>query len=124
MQTITKIKSLIIISAGVFLSLPAQAYAASSCKKIISQEGLEKCVEQNKIVADLRLIINALSIGVGIIIVTIIILGGIQYMVAGDNPNAVSAAKQRIINALIALLAYILIFAFLQWLVPGGVFRG
>jgi hypothetical protein len=51
-----------------------------------------------------------------------IIVGGIQYMTAGDNAQAVGAAKQRIINALIALFAYLLAFGFLQWLVPGGVF--
>jgi hypothetical protein len=60
--------------------------------------------------------------GVGVVVVGVIILGGIQYTMAGDNPQAVTAAKQRIINGLIALAAFLLMFAFLEWLIPGGIF--
>lgn len=76
----------------------------------------------NPIVKDINLVVNFLSIGVGVVVIAMIIIGGIQYSIAGDNPQAVSAAKQRIINALIALVAYLFIFSFLQWLIPGGVF--
>ncbi|HEY5550162.1 MAG TPA: hypothetical protein VIK37_03145 [Candidatus Saccharimonadales bacterium] len=76
----------------------------------------------NPIVQDIQVVVNFLSAGVGIVVVGVIILGGIQYSLAGDNPQAVGAAKQRIINGLIALLAFLLTFAFVQWLVPGGVF--
>jgi uncharacterized membrane protein len=73
-------------------------------------------------VHDIQIIVNFLSAGVGIVVVAVIILGGIQYSMAGDNPQAVGSAKQRIINGLIALVAFLFIFAFLQWLIPGGVF--
>lgn len=76
----------------------------------------------NPIVIDIQLVVDFLSVGVGIIVVGVIILGGIQYTIAGDNPQAVTAAKQRIINGLIALVAFIFTFAFLQWVVPGGIF--
>jgi len=76
----------------------------------------------NPIVQDINVVINFLSIGVGVIVIIMIILGGIQYSMAGDNPQAVSAAKQRIMNALLALVVYIFMFAFLQWLIPGGIF--
>lgn len=79
-------------------------------------------LSNNPIIKDLNIVLNFLSAGVGIVIVGMIILGGIQYSAAGDNAQAVAAAKQRIINALIALAAYLLMFAFLQWLIPGGVF--
>lgn len=59
---------------------------------------------------------------VGIVIVIMITLGGIQYAAAGPDPGAVVAARKRIINALIALALYIFMFSFLQWLVPGGIF--
>lgn len=59
---------------------------------------------------------------VGIVIVVMIAIGGIQYAAAGPDPSAVVAARKRIINALIALVLYIFMFAFLQWLVPGGIF--
>lgn len=64
-----------------------------------------------------------LAIGVGIIVAIMIAVGGIQYAASGDNPQAVSAAKKRIINALIALVAFGLMYSLLQWLVPGGIFH-
>ena len=79
-------------------------------------------LKDNPIVQDINVVVNFLSIGVGVVVIAMIIIGGIQYSIAGDNPQAVSAAKQRIINALIALVAYIFMFAFLQWLIPGGIF--
>jgi len=77
----------------------------------------------NPIIQDLQKIINFLSAGVGVVVIGVIIFGGIQYITAGDNPQAVAAARQRIINGLIALVAFMLTWGFLEWLVPGGVFR-
>lgn len=76
----------------------------------------------NPIVKDLNAIVNVLSGLVGVVVVGTIILGGIQYAAAGDKAEAVSAAKKRITNGVLALLAFLFIFAFLQWLIPGGVF--
>jgi hypothetical protein len=82
----------------------------------------DKCLASDPIVHDLNLVVNFLSALVGVVVVAVIVLGGIQYSMAGDNPAAVTAAKQRIINGLIALVAFLLMFSFLQWLIPGGVF--
>jgi hypothetical protein len=65
---------------------------------------------------------NALAILVGIVIVIMIAVGGIQYTTARDDPQQVSAAKTRIRNAILALVFYLFTFAFLNYLVPGGVF--
>lgn len=70
----------------------------------------------------LSAIANVLSIGVGIIIVIMIIVGGINYSMAGGDPGKVAQAKSRILNAIYALIAYFFLFAFLQWVVPGGIF--
>lgn len=77
----------------------------------------------NPIVKDLNIIVGFLSGLVGVVVVGVIILGGIQYAMAGDKAEAVSAAKKRIINGLTALIAFLFIFAFLQWLIPGGIFK-
>ncbi len=74
------------------------------------------------IIAYIRLFTDALLTIVGIVVVMTIVIGGIQYSAARDNPQAVAAAKKRISQALIALVIYLFMFAFLQWLVPGGVF--
>lgn len=70
----------------------------------------------------IQLITRGLTALVGVIVVMMIVIGGIQYSSAGSNPQAVAAAKKRISNALLALTAYIFASAFLQWLIPGGVF--
>jgi len=78
----------------------------------------------NCIAEDIQLAVNFLSAGVGIIITMVIIFAGLQYLTARDNPQAVQAAKTRITNAVIALIAFVFVYAFLQWIVPGGVFSG
>lgn len=75
-----------------------------------------------EIIRYVLIITNALSVLVGIVVVLMIVIGGIQYSTSGSNPQAVAAAKKRIGQALLALVVYFLLFAFLQWIVPGGVF--
>ena len=69
----------------------------------------------------IEIFINILSGLVGVVVVMVIIIGGIQYATAGDEPGKIQAARQRITKALIALLVFIFLYAFLQYLVPGGV---
>ena len=73
------------------------------------------------IVAYLQTAINILTAVVGVVIVIMVALGGVQYTLARDNPQESAAAKTRIYNALMALVIYLFSFAFLQYLVPGGV---
>jgi hypothetical protein len=74
----------------------------------------------NPIMAYLVGILRFLTYGVGLVVITMIIIGGIQYSAAGGNAQAVQSARNRILNALIALLLYIFAFAILNFLVPGG----
>lgn len=64
--------------------------------------------------------IKFLTAGVGLIVTAMVIVAGIQYSTAGADPQKVSAARKKIINALIALVTYIFFFAILQWLLPKG----
>lgn len=77
----------------------------------------------NAVLAYIGGISNFLAAGIGIILVLALILSGIQYITSQDNPQQVSAAKNHIWNVVIALMAYIFMFAFLQWLIPGGIFE-
>ena len=65
--------------------------------------------------------INTLSALVGLTVVIMIIVAGIQYSSAGDDPQKTAQAKSRIVNAIIALVTFIFMYAFLQWIIPGGV---
>ena len=63
-----------------------------------------------------------LSGGVGIVVVIMIIIGGIQYTSSSGDPQKVGAAKQKIFNAVLALVAWVLLLGFLNYLVAGGLF--
>lgn len=56
---------------------------------------------------------------VGLLVVLMIIIGGVQYITAASNPKGIEAAKSRITNAVIALILYILMFGILNYLIPG-----
>lgn len=56
-----------------------------------------------------------------VFIVIQIIIGGIQYSSAGGDPSKVAAARKRISNAIFTLAAFIFLWAFLQYAIPGGV---
>src|SRR5690606_28092694 len=64
--------------------------------------------------------VRFLSAAVGIVVVAAVIFGGIQFSTSGGDPQKVANAKKHVANAIIALLAYILLFAFLNFIIPGG----
>jgi hypothetical protein len=67
--------------------------------------------------------INTLSACFGVIAVISIIIGGINYSTSEGDPQKTSRAKNRIFNTIIAVIAYMFLYAFIQFLVPGGVFE-
>lgn len=69
-------------------------------------------------------LVRFLSFGVGVVIIGSIILAGIQYSSSEGNPETTQAAKNRIKDSIIGLFIYLLAFAIVQYLVPGGVFTG
>ncbi len=70
----------------------------------------------------LNKVINGLSALVGLVIVISLIGAGIQYMTARDNASQVAAAKGRIVMTILAFVLFMMGYALLQWLIPGGVF--
>lgn len=67
--------------------------------------------------------ITVLSGLVGVVAVISIIYGGIQYASSSGDPQKVTAAKARITKTIAALVAYAFLYAFLQFLIPGGLFN-
>lgn len=78
-------------------------------------------VQENVIFDWLLAVIRFLSAGVGIAVTGGIVFGGILYLTARDNAGQAQKAITVITNALIGLLLYILMFAILNWLIPGGI---
>ncbi len=68
----------------------------------------------------LKIFLNVLVYGLGAAAVLGVVIVGIQYMTARDNEAQVKAAKQRLYNILLGLLAWAVMFAALNWLIPGG----
>lgn len=68
-------------------------------------------------------IIDFIAIGVGIAVVGGIAWGGLIYAQSGGDAGKVKEAKQIIINAVIGLVLFFLMYAATNFLVPGGLFR-
>lgn len=72
----------------------------------------------------LAVVLNVMTIGVGVLGVLGIVISGIQYLTARDNEAQMAKAKQRIFEVALGLLVYAAMYALLQWLLPGGIFNG
>lgn len=67
--------------------------------------------------------ITLLTISIGVVAAISIVVAGIQYASAGSDPGKVQKAKHRIGQTLLGLLAYLFLFALLNYFVPGGFLR-
>lgn len=70
-----------------------------------------------------RDILTFLSVVVGIAVVVGVVIGGITYSTSQGNPAQVQKGITIITNAVIGLVLYLLLWAIIQWLIPGGVFE-
>lgn len=79
-------------------------------------------VTKNPIWYLLLLALNILTAGVGIVAVGGIVYGSILYTSAGDSSEKVKKAISVIMNVVIGIVAYVAMYAVLQFLIPGGIF--
>ncbi len=69
----------------------------------------------------LNIALQILTYGVGIVGTLGIVISGIMYLTARDNEQQMTKAKSRIINIIIGLVIYAMMWGLLQWLLPGGI---
>ncbi len=69
-------------------------------------------------------VVRLLSALIGVVVVIAIIYGAIEYITSDGDPKRIASAKQRITNALLGLVAFMLFYAFLQFIIPSGVLNG
>ena len=69
----------------------------------------------------LKLILNLLIYGIGAAAVIGVVIAGIQYMTARDSAQQVAKAKAKLIEIIIGLVIWALMYLLLNWLIPGGV---
>jgi hypothetical protein len=77
---------------------------------------------QNDIWGLTNLIINILSALIGFAAIAGIVYGGVLYATSGDSADRNKKARSMIVNAVIGLIMFALLYSFLQYLIPGGVF--
>lgn len=65
-------------------------------------------------------IVVFLSAAVGVAVTIGIIIGGIQYASSGGDPGKAAKARDQIRNSIITLVAFLLLWALINWIVPGG----
>lgn len=83
---------------------------------------LDRCKEGNCLVRNyINPIIKFLVALVGLVVVVAIIIGGIRYAASDGDPQKAAAGKSQIKGAIIALVCFMLLYAALNWLIPGGV---
>lgn len=73
------------------------------------------------IYAILRLIVTILTYGLGVAATIGVVIAGVMYLTAKDSPDKVAAAKKRLIEVVLGLVAWAVMAAVLNWLIPGGV---
>lgn len=65
--------------------------------------------------------VSMLTLLVGVAVAIGIIYGGIEYSMSAGDPQKAAKGRKHILDAVIALVSYALIFAFLNFIIPGGV---
>ncbi|MEO8105473.1 MAG: hypothetical protein ABI602_04020 [Candidatus Saccharibacteria bacterium] len=65
--------------------------------------------------------IKLLSVLVGLAVTFGIIYGGIEYTMSAGDPQKAQKGRKHIQDAVLALVSYALIFALLNFLIPGGI---
>jgi hypothetical protein len=68
-------------------------------------------------------VINFMSVAVGLAVVGGVTVGGIMYSTSGGSPGKTQQGVKIIVNSLIGLVLWLLLWAIIQFLIPGGVFK-
>ena len=126
-QTVIALVSLLgFVAAPVLVASPALAGRCGGVDTAIidcaQKNDPSKGIQGNGVWGILLIAINILTAGVGIAAVGGLIFAGITYGTASNDQGKIVKAKEMIYNVVVGLIMYALMYAFLQYLTPGGVF--
>lgn len=100
--------ALAVITAGSSLVYNQPVYAATSTKQEVCEAiGSKADCTGNKggnLTSIVKLIINVLSLTVGIVAVIMIIVAGFKYITSGGDTNKVTSAKNALVYAIVGLI--------------------
>ena len=120
-QTIVAIA--LLIGLGCFFVSPIVS-ATEDCGSFSTSIIPCKTDGQSGIWGLLKLAINILTAGIGIVAVGGVVYGSILYTTAGGSAEQMKEAKHIIFNVVLGLVAYALMYAFLNYIIPGGLVIG
>lgn len=126
-QTIAAIMIAFVGAASVILT-PATVAAAQKCGGVetaiiaCDEDNKGTAVENNAIWALLMIALNVMTAGVGVLAVAGIVYGAVLYTTAEDKAEQVKNATNIITNVVIGLILYAMMWAGLNFIIPGGVF--
>lgn len=110
-----------------FFMIAAPVSAAGECPEgcvptsILGENGCscDKNGDGSAIIGVLRLVVNIMTAGIGVLATIGIVVSGTQYLTAGGNEDQIKKSKRRIFEIIIGLVAYAVVYALLYWLLPG-----
>ena len=123
------IMSIIAVVMGGFMMVAplmagTPAFAEDDCTSRTSRAAILKdtaCSENgggSSIIGILTLVIDIMTVLIGILAVIGVTIVGIQYLTAGGSEEKTRKAKRRMFEIVIGIVAYVLMYAFLKWLLP------
>lgn len=118
MKKLISLLTAFILAFSTFNLVPA--FAADDDKDTGPQTAiLNNCGQSDDgVTCILKLVVDTMSIGIGILGVIGITIVGVQYLTAGGDEAKTRKAKQRMFEIVIGLVAYVVIYAALTWLLP------
>ncbi len=84
----------------------------------ILNESACDCGHGEAIISILNLVVNIMTIGVGILGVIGITLVGIQYLTAGGSEEKTRKAKRRMFEIIVGIVVYVIVYSLLNWFIP------
>lgn len=124
-----------ILSAPTIISAPAFATGAEcDCKdrdgnitghgylpeaSILKDDTFCECGNGESVKATLRILVDIMTIGIAVLAAAGIAITGTQYLTAGGNEEKTKKAKRRLLEIVIGLFAYVVLYAVLRFLIPG-----
>lgn len=113
----------LILSAIMSLSLiSVPTFATNNLSQFgeVQTNILKGCGERSDgIMCILELVIDIMSIGVGILGVIGISIVGVQYLTAGGSEEKTRKAKRRMFEIIIGIAVYVVMYALLKFFLPG-----
>lgn len=107
--------------AGGALGVSTAPVAAETYQGNIIQDYDTDDTEGQGVFLILNIILTVLTFGVATAGVLGLVICGIQYMTSQGDTAKMKTAKTRIIEIVIGLVAYALLYVVLNWLIPGGI---